>query len=215
MARPAMEVEIVMDIDTAGEDHLQDGEAIPEAGAVPWYVIWTTPRKEEELLNRIRAGVSEECYEDAWIPMRIERRKYRGRYQSSRHVLFPRYIFVETDQPECVHEFLRKRLEYIRILGDERGSFCPISKFEQRIISMLTGDYQDAGEKHERGRERSLKLSSGIIKDGRLLIIDGPLKGFEEYVVYIDRHKMRAEIEMELFGEKRRFSAGLIVKKKE
>ena len=54
-------------------------------------------------------------------------------------------------------------------------------------------------------------ISTGIIEDGNLKVIDGPLKGFEKYIVRIDRHKRKAWLKIKLFGEERKFNAGLCV----
>ncbi|MBR1892448.1 MAG: hypothetical protein IJ815_02810 [Lachnospiraceae bacterium] len=50
-----------------------------------------------------------------------------------------------------------------------------------------------------------------MIENGKLKVIDGPLKGFEKYIVKIDRYKRKAWLKIKLFGEERRFNLSLSV----
>ena len=80
--------------------------------------------------------------------------------------------------------------------GDE---FTPISEHEEKIIRALTGENGTAG------------ISVGVMENGKLKVIDGPLKGFEKYIVKIDRYKRKAWLKIKLFGEERRFNLSLSV----
>ena len=52
-------------------------------------------------------------------------------------------------------------------------------------------------------------MSLGIIDGGVVKVLSGPLSGFEQYIVKVDRHKRKAYLEMELFGEAKKIVAGL------
>ena len=167
-----------------------------------WYVMWVITGSEQEMLYKIEDNVDHDVCLSAWSPCRIERRKVKGEDRDVRVRLFPGYLIVDTDDPNEIHEVLKKEPEYIGILkaGDD---YVPVSEAEQAIIGRLTGFEGTAG------------MSIGVIDGGRLKVIEGNLKGMERYIVHIDRHKKKARLEIELFGEVRRFTMGLeIVDKK-
>lgn len=57
-------------------------------------------------------------------------------------------------------------------------------------------------------------MSRGIMRDGILMVTSGPLKGREELVRRIDRHKRIAEIEIPFGADNRRVTVGLEIYKK-
>ena len=81
--------------------------------------------------------------------------------------------------------------------------FTPISKPAEELIRSLNGEDGVAGS-----------ISIGVIEDGKLRAIEGPLKGLEQYIVKIDRYKRKAWLKMFLPGEERKFSLGLSVVRK-
>ena len=57
-------------------------------------------------------------------------------------------------------------------------------------------------------------MSRGIIVDGRLTILSGPLVGEESRIVKVDRHKRRAWLQMELFRKPHMVVVGLEIPQK-
>jgi transcriptional antiterminator NusG len=52
--------------------------------------------------------------------------------------------------------------------------------------------------------------SKTILRDGKIIVTDGLLNGQERNIIEgINRHKMRAVIELEMFGQTRAVTAGL------
>lgn len=163
-----------------------------------WYVIWTEARSEYQLKSRIEKDIDSDLYSSCWVPTKTEQRKLDGKYTEVERILFPGYIFIDTDDPEKLHIEIRKTKYNSRVMKTGEY-FTPISRTEEEIIRHLTGD------------DGRMGISTGIIEDGNLKVIDGPLKGFEKYIVRIDRHKRKAWLKIKLFGEERKFNAGLCV----
>lgn len=161
-----------------------------------WYVIWAVSTKEYELEQRMKLTLPPDLYKRIWIPVREELRMYQGVEKMVEVKLFPGYVFVETDDPEEIHERIRREPAYIKFLDTEKG-ITPISLWEEELIRLLTDEKGKAG------------LSVGIIDGGRLKVLQGPLKGKEDQIIRIDRHKKKAWIEMALLGEKRKVGLGL------
>lgn len=167
-----------------------------------WYVMWVLTGSEREMIYKIEDRIDPGLCRNAWCPCRIERRKVQGTDRDVRVKLFPGYLIIDTDTPGEIHKAFLKDQEYIGILksGDD---YVSVSEAEQAIIMRLTGTEGVAG------------MSLGIIDNGNLRVIEGNLKGMENYIVHIDRHKKKARLEIELFGMVRKFTMGLeIVYKK-
>ena len=156
-----------------------------------WYVIWALSTKEHELKNRIEVLVPKELYRNIWIPMKEELRKYHGEEILKQVKLFPGYVFIDTDEPEMIHRALYREEDFIKFLQTDMG-YSPLSREEEEIIRHFTGESGIAG------------VSLGVVSGGVLTIFDGPLKGLEEKVVKIDRHKKKAWVKFDkLLGEER------------
>ncbi|NBH72676.1 hypothetical protein D3Z51_11720 [Clostridiaceae bacterium] len=60
-----------------------------------------------------------------------------------------------------------------------------------------------------------IAMSKGIIKAGKTIVTNGPLKGRERLIKRIDRHKRTAEIEIFLSGQKEQVTVGLEIYEKQ
>lgn len=167
-----------------------------------WYVIWTKARNEHIMQQLMEKELPKGCYDECWMPMRVERFTRHGEQIDVEKKLFPGYLFVETDDPLRLHVAIKKVKSICSVMHNE-DSFLAITQEEKKVLDKLTG------------KERKVGVSVGVIRDGVLHVTEGPLVGMEQYVVRIDRHKRKAWLEMELFGDIRRFNAALEVVEKE
>ena len=74
-----------------------------------WYVIWTEARSEYQLKSRIEKDIDNSLYSRCWVPTKTEQRKLDGKYTEVERILFPGYIFIDTEDPEKLHIEIRKR----------------------------------------------------------------------------------------------------------
>ena len=161
-----------------------------------WYVIWTETGKEKEaaaeLESRLQAGTYKEC----WVPVRIERHKRQGKMFSVEKALFPGYFFIDCEDVRQIVVQLR-RLERFRLLLKSGDLYMPISEEDEKMIRRLT--------------DHNGKLNVSLIKiiDGKLTVIDGPLKNMEQYITKTNLHKRKVLVEMELFEQKHSFWAAV------
>ena len=166
-----------------------------------WYVIWTETRTETVLKEEIENKLPKDLYKKCWLPEKKEQQKWNGEFIEVKKILFPGYLFIDTDSPEKVHLKIRKIKPNARVMktGEE---FTPISTEEEDIIRSITGDTGIVG------------ISTGIIEEGKLKVIDGPLKGLEKYIIKIDRYKRKAWLKIRLLGEDRCLTMSLSVIRK-
>lgn len=105
-------------------------------------------------------------------------RRYEGVWHMEQEVIFPSYVVLESEDGNALIEVVRKR---DNITG-QAEHLIPLSAEAEKLLKRL------CGEKHHLG------MSRGIISKGAAQITDGPLKGMENRICRIDRHKRLATV---------------------
>ncbi len=181
------------------------------------YVLWVTTGAERWAAERLRwmrsrGQIPEEVIdspEDIWMPTRAERRKVRGEETIVDMPLFKSYLFVTTDCPEKLNSILKE----FRPREDDKGFFGIL---RSDLHSATVGTDETAPEYgylsdleiatiQKLSTHGEEGISTAIVRDGEIVIVDGPLKGFEKYIVKVDRHKRKATLEMIMFDLPQRF----------
>lgn len=167
-----------------------------------WYVVQVRTGTEEAIKVQCEKVVNELVLGKCFIPYYKALKKYRGDWHIEQKILFPGYLFVISDDAGQLFLELKKVLGLTKLLGMGQD-ILPLSETETEFLRLC-------------GKEEMIvDISVGIIEDGGLRVIEGPLMGLEKYVKKIDRHKRRAYIEVELAGEVKRTQVGLEVVEKE
>ncbi len=162
-----------------------------------WYIIWCLTGKEEELVERIREVIPETMYKDVWTPYKIVISNMHGVEEKKKILMFPGYVFIETGDIEELHLLLKQESSYIGVLksGDKA---VPVTEADRRIIEFFTSNKGVAG------------VSLGIKENGRVKILEGPLKGMDDKIVKVKRNKKKAWVRLEDFlGQDREISFAL------
>lgn len=151
-------------------------------------------RRAEELAQRLPKDVISSCF----IPVREVKKRRGGEWKTEQELLFPGYLFVETNEPELASERLRELPLLIRVLADVGGEFLPLSDDETSWIRSLTTE-----------RSHVVEMSEGVIEGDRVIVTQGPLKGREAWITKVDRHKRLAWLDMRMFGRTKSIKVGL------
>ena len=106
--------------------------------------------------------------------------------------LFPDCMFAEGENAEMLEAESGMKLD-----------FRPVSPENERFLKELCQN------------KRHLPMSVGYIKDGRTYVTSGPLRGKEEWIRKIDRHKRLAKVELPDRGEMAEMYMGLEIVSKE
>lgn len=179
-----------------------------DAAEAPWYVITVLGGAEEKAVERIRSKADVSLYDCCWIPTRTERRKFNGEEEFIRHRIFTGYVFISTKKPDELFLQLRGKNEFVRFL--KQDSECVhLDEGDVAFLKRLTG-WKTAKE-----MRTNVDMSFGVIRNGKLIVFEGPLVGMEEYITKVDRSKRKARLEMELFNEWKRFEVGLEIVSKD
>ena len=139
--------------------------------------------------------------EEVFVIKAQKNHRIKGEWIMREYLLFPSYVFFETDDPSDLRIRLKKIPEMTKILktGDE---FTPLYPEEEAHLRKLGGDNHFAS------------YSEGILIGDKLEVLDGAMKGFEGNVKKIDRHHRSVIIEVNLMGRPIEVELGLSVIKK-
>ena len=128
-------------------------------------------------------------------------RRYKGEWHLERRLLFPACVLLESENEER----LLKELKDFRRISESGRCTVRINPEEEKFLKALYGN------------ECHLKMSRGILFKGTTQITEGPLKGMENRICKVDRHKRLAHIRTVIgmgVGEFRYVLAGLEITEK-
>ena len=97
--------------------------------------------------------------------------------------MFPECIFLESESEEALTKELKQCVHFTGIV-EWKDCLLRVGQDEEEFLGRLCG------------KERHLEMSRGIICKGAPRITEGPLKGMEDRILRIDRHKRLARIEI-------------------
>lgn len=95
--------------------------------------------------------------------------------------MFPGSVFLESDDEAALLNELGW-YEEIADLRKESGAVLPVKKSEEMFLISLCG------------KNHHLGMSKGVIREGIMQVTEGPLRGREETIRRIDRHKRLARL---------------------
>lgn len=167
-----------------------------------WYAIQVATGKEETVTEMCEKLINKETYTDIFI-IRFDRAKrYYGIWHKEKKVMFPGYIFIDTDNPLILYEELKKVPELTKILGRDKDEFIAIEPGKEAMFrKMVNEDYE-------------IPISTGIIVGDKIIVREGPLVGMEAYIKKIDRHKRIAVLNAQMFEQSVDVRVGLEIVEK-
>lgn len=166
-----------------------------------WYVVQVRTGMEEEIRIQCEKVLSREAFERCFLPYYIGMKKYGGEWHEEKKLLFPGYVFVISENAERLFLELKKVLGLTKLLGG--GQEIVALRQEEIAFLRLFGE-----------EKMIVEMSVGEIENGKIRVIEGPLKGLEHQIRKIDRHKRKAWIEVELGGKRQETQVGLEIVRK-
>lgn len=168
-----------------------------------WYVIQVFSGRENLTKQMCQTLVKDNAIRQCFIPFSEKKFKYKGKWITTQVVLFPGYLFIETEEKEELFFQLKKVPLFTKVLGLEY-EMVALMEEEVRFITALMDE------------NHTVKMSEGIIVGERVVVYEGPLQGREGLIKKVDRRKRLAVLEMELLGRTIDVTVGLeIVAKNE
>ncbi len=110
-------------------------------------------------------------------------RKFQGEWRMEKKLMFPDYVFLESDDEEALEGEIMQYGGGAELLK-ESGALLHVQKREETFLQSLCG------------HDHHLRMSKGVITNGVTRITEGPLCGMEGRISRIDRHKRLARLEV-------------------
>jgi len=163
-----------------------------------WYLLPCRKREEQKILAICIEKMPKKAVSDSFVLTFDRMRRYEGAWHLERQLMFPGYVFLESEG----EKFLLEELERCGAILRPKAQLFQVNREEEEFLKRLCGV------------SHHLEMSRGIIKKGNTWITEGPLKGMEERISRIDRHKRLARVEMMMKPDYRYITAGLEITEK-
>ena len=129
---------------------------------------------------------------EVFTPYREIVHKIKGERVIVKKLLFPSYVFIETalSPIDFRQKLLNEKKQFQGILKELKyeDDVSALSEKEKAYLNGLMND------------EKTVALSKGEIIGGKVLILEGPLKGYENSIKKVDRHKRKAVLQVVING---------------
>jgi len=171
------------------------------------FVLFVKTGYEEKMIKEISAIWSFDKSLRPIVPMFNARFRKSGKILSEKRRWMPGYVFIESDLTGMDFYVSSKPLivwsEYALKLLRYGNNFLDTS-YEMKL---------DEHQSFQRlfGLNDCLDISKGFIEGDSILVTEGALVGLEGSIKKINRHKMLAYVEIEMFGASRIVEFGLEV----
>lgn len=161
----------------------------PANGRVLWCVAYVRPGHELAMEQRIRR-VAADALDDTAVLRREVARRRDGSWITEVSTMFPGYVMLASHDPDLLQAQLKLITAPVRLLrtGGAVSTLATLDAAEVELIHALGG----AG--------RTVAMSRGAIVDGALAVEHGPLRGREDLIVRVDRHRRMAFLDPVAFG---------------
>ena len=161
-----------------------------------WYVVQTMAGQEQDCLAVCRAKIAQSLYKEMFVPLYIDKMRFRKQWHDVKKVLFPGYFFVDTENIRDVAEELARIDRFTKVLRNAE-EIAPIRDEEQKFLqSMMNEAYV-------------VECSQGMIIGDRVCITEGPLRNHYGFIRKVDRHRREARLEINFFGRLTPVKVGL------
>lgn len=169
-----------------------------------WYVMRTSPGREEEALELIGRTVDRRLWEQCRILRKKKLFRVDGRLILNVESMFPGYIFVKTEDPEQLQIELEKSREYPKLVGENisfgKNGLIPVETEDLAFLKSICGE----------NLQRTMELSPvEVDADGNITHVAGVLKAYERRIVRKRLRKRYVLAEVPLFHRKERILFGV------
>lgn len=167
-----------------------------------WYVMQVRTGTEESIRCQCQRIIDSSVLEQCFIPYYQYKKRFQGKWHIQESILFPGYVFLVCKNIEELLDKLKNVIGFTKVLGTG-NEIVPLTEQEVTFLKRMGKE------------EQVVEMSTGIIENDTVQILEGPLKGLEGCIKKIDRHKRKAWLEIEMFGRNVEMQVGVeIVAKK-
>lgn len=158
-----------------------------------WYVMHTKEGMERQATELMRRTVPSDLWSHCRILKKEKLFRREGKLLLSCEKMFPGYLFVETEQPEELLNYLKKSREYPQLVKDEEENLFPINDQDLGFLKSVCGEKLD----------RPMSLSEvETDEEGNLIRISGVLEKYSGQIVKKRLRKRYVLAQVDLFQRK-------------
>lgn len=154
-----------------------------------WYAVQVMTGREETVRDMCKRLIDKKQYNDIFVIRFDKAKRYYGTWHKEKEIMFPGYIFIDSDNPQQIYEHLKKVPELTKMLGRDKNEFTPIETSKEAMFKAMVNDNYE------------IPLSVGIIEGDKVIVKEGPLLGMEGLIKKIDRHKRVAVLNAQMFEQ--------------
>jgi len=161
-----------------------------------WYAIFVKTGEEDVVEKYIDYYFNKsQCH--LLIPKKRINEKRKGKLYSVVKTLFPGYVFINADMNINMYYIIKKLPKVYKILNESNEFYSRIQDYEMEPILQLTK------------KNDIIDYSKGFIKNSKVYIEEGPLKGLEGLIRKVDKRKCRAKIALDFMGSEKLVELGV------
>lgn len=193
-----------------------------------YYVIQVAAGMEDKAEREIAAVVGRGLYDSCFHPMRLMKKKYRGKWKELHEKLLPGYVFITSNRIQELYQELKKVPAFTKLLGKEDKQFVSLSDCEVEWLERITEPSGHSSSEHglsghgllgydSSGYGMEVQLSQvSVSEEDIVTVLSGPLKNMEGCIKKIDLHRRIAKVEVDFMNRKTVIHLGIeMVGKKE
>lgn len=140
-----------------------------------WYILQVATGSEARMKETLERFLGKELLKEVFYPLYESSYKKGGVRQIRKRVLFPGYLFLDTEDIGRLEERLKGLTEFRHLLST--GKFCtPVGREEQDFL-----------EKHTTSGH-TMCMSKGYMVDREVTITEGAFASYKGELKYVDRH---------------------------
>lgn len=167
------------------------------------YVMQVLTGRERHTLDLLDHALGAGARATFFAPRYQYHKKIKGTWELVEELLTPGYVFIKTSMLD-----IDKLTQQIR----QVPAFTRVLTQDGKIISLSADD--EAWLMRLAGPDHVVEPSLGVMEGDEVVIVQGPLKGFETQIKKIDRHKRLAYVEVQLLGRTKLVKVGLEIVRK-
>lgn len=166
-----------------------------------WYMLHCPKDSERKILHLCRENLNENLIKDVFVFSCERMKRYQGAWHLEKRSLFPDCIFLDCRDPDSLTAALTRIFPHTSFT-ERADVLTPVSREEQEALRELAGN------------THCISMSKGVIRGGVTYVTEGPLKGKEQWIRKIDRHKRLALLDAKFFPDISPIKAGLEITEK-
>lgn len=159
-----------------------------------WHALFVLTGEEENVKKRLEYRFREGYR--IMVPKRKLRERKNGNWYIATRVLFPGYVIMEGSIDARTYYRMKDVPGLLRLLRTGL-EFAGIEEREMLTLSKLVSNGDEIG------------ISTALMENGRVRIVDGPLCCLEGIIQQINARKGRAKVRLNFLGEERIVDLGI------